>query len=83
MSCRRKKNEKITVFVSHFRRLASDNFINVDETPTPPAGTVLEINFSRKANLLKSTLTKANSGLIMISEEQSERYMKILNFFCS
>lgn len=71
-SCRREKNEYLSVFVSRFRGLAAETSCISNACTSSQVGEVLAITLLNDANLEEGTLTNAKLQLISLAEARSE-----------
>lgn len=71
-SCRRKKNEDLSVFVSRFRGLAAEHLMHSNASTSSQVGEVLAITLLNNANLEEGTLTNAKLQLISLAEARAE-----------
>jgi len=70
-SCRRKKNEDLSMFVSRFRGLSAEHLMHSHSSSSSQIGEVLAITLLNNANLEEGTLTNAKLQLISLAEARS------------
>lgn len=68
MTCCRQGNEKVTLFVSRFWRLAAEHLMLVYDSPSSQVGEVVAITLLSNSILPEAALTNANLELITRSE---------------
>ena len=70
-TCRQKKNEDLSVFVSRFRGLAAEHLMHSNASTSSQIGEVLAITLLNNANLEERTLTNAKLQLISLAEARA------------
>ena len=73
VSCTRKKDERLSIFASRFRGLASKHLRHCGVSPSSQTGQVLAITLLNNARLEELTLTNAKMQLIALAEERAKK----------
>ena len=71
-TCRRKKSEDLSVFVSTFRGLAAEHIMHFKVTSSKQIAEVLAITLLNNSNLKESTLINAKLQLIALAENRAK-----------